>query len=391
MNNLLKTYNFSNFEIVKGNGCYLYTSGNRRLLDFSAGVAVNSLGYNHSVIKKTLQEQLKTGITHLSGSQIHSYKTKLSQLLSKESNKGDVFFSNSGAESIEAALKIARNFGSDKNRDEIIAMTSSFHGRTIGALSLGSNKQYKSNIGPVPGKVKFCQFNDSKNLIKLINKKTLAIIIEFIQGDGGINICSKEFARTIKEICKKKKILLIADEIQGGIGRTGKIFAYKHYGVSPDIITTAKGLGSGIPIGATIVKKDIAKKINIGFHGSTFGGGMLQTRVAYNVFKTINKTNFLNSVKSKGALLEQLLNKLNSKHDLIKEVRVKGLMAGIEFKNSKLALTIYRETSNDGLVTTLVKGTIIRITPPLIIKSEEIRKGIRIISNCLEKYKINHY
>jgi acetylornithine/succinyldiaminopimelate/putrescine aminotransferase len=385
MNNLLKTYNFSNFEIVKGNGCYLYTSGNRRLLDFSAGVAVNSLGYNHSVIKKTLQEQLKTGITHLSGSQIHLYKTKLSKLLSKESNKGDVFFSNSGAESIEAALKVARNFGSDKNKDEIIAMTSSFHGRTIGALSLGSNKQYKSNIGPVPGKVKFCQFNDSKNLTKLINKKTLAIIIEFIQGDGGINICSKEFAKTIKEICKKKKILLIADEIQGGIGRTGKIFAYKHYGVSPDIITTAKGLGSGIPIGATIVKKDIAKKINIGFHGSTFGGGMLQTRVAYNVFKTINKTSFLNNVKSKGILLDQLLKKLYSNYDCIKEVRIKGLMAGIEFKNSQIALKIYKETSNHGLVTTLVKGTTIRITPPLIIKSEELKKGIKIISNYLEK------
>ena len=387
MNNLLKTYNFSNFEIVKGNGCYLYTSDNKRLLDFSAGVAVNSLGYNHSVIKKTLQEQLKTGITHLSGSQIHSYKTKLSKLLSKESNKGDVFFSNSGAESIEAALKIARNFGSDKNKDEIIAMTSSFHGRTIGALSLGSNKQYKSNIGPVPGKVKFCQFNDSKNLTKLINKKTLAIIIEFIQGDGGINICSKEFAKTIKEICKKKKILLIADEIQGGIGRTGKIFAYKHYGVSPDIITTAKGLGSGIPIGATIVKKDIAKKINIGFHGSTFGGGMLQTRVAYNVFQTINKTNFLNSVKLKGILLEQLLNKLHSNHDFIKEIRIKGLMAGIEFQNSQLALKIYEETSKDGLVTTLVKGTTIRITPPLIIKADELKRGIKIISDCLNKIK----
>ena len=304
MNNLLKTYNFSNFEIVKGNGCYLYTADNKKLLDFSAGVAVNSLGYNHSIVKKTIQEQLKTGITHLSGSQIHLYKYKLSQLLSKESNKGDIFFSNSGAESIEAALKIARNFGSSKGRDEVIAMTSSFHGRTIGALSVGSNKAYKSNIGPVPGKVKFCNFNDSKNLKKLINKKTLAIIIEFIQGDGGINICSKEFAKTIKEICKKRKILLIADEIQGGIGRTGKIFAYKHYGVSPDIITSAKGLGSGIPIGATIVKKEISKNINIGFHGSTFGGGMLQTRIAHNVFKTINKTSFLNSVKSKGILLD---------------------------------------------------------------------------------------
>ena len=387
MNNLLKTYNFSNFEIVKGNGCYLYTSDNKKLLDFSAGVAVNSLGYNHSVIKKTLQEQLKTGITHLSGSQIHSYKTKLSQLLSKESNKGDVFFSNSGAESIEAALKIARNFGSDKNRDEIIAMTSSFHGRTIGALSLGSNKQYKSNIGPVPGKVKFCQFNDSKNLIKLINKKTLAIIIEFIQGDGGINICSKKFAKTIKEICKKKKILLIADEIQGGIGRTGKIFAYKHYGVSPDIITTAKGLGSGIPIGATIVKKDIAKKINIGFHGSTFGGGMLQTRVAYNVFKIINKIRFLNDVKTKGILLEKLLNNLHSNCHVIKDIRIKGLMAGIEFKNNKTALEVYKDTSKKGLVTTLVKGNIIRITPPLVIKPEELKKGIKIISNSLSIIK----
>ena len=387
MNNLLKTYNFSNFEIVKGNGCYLYTSDNKKLLDFSAGVAVNSLGYNHSVIKKTLQEQLKTGITHLSGSQIHSYKTKLSQLLSKESNKGDVFFSNSGAESIEAALKIARNFGSDKNKNEIIAMTSSFHGRTIGALSLGSNKQYKSNIGPVPGKVKFCQFNDSKNLIKLINKKTLAIIIEFIQGDGGINICSKEFAKTIKEICKKKKILLIADEIQGGIGRTGKIFAYKHYGVSPDIITTAKGLGSGIPIGATIVKKNIANKINIGFHGSTFGGGMLQTRVAYNVFKTINKIGFLNDVKLKGILLEKLLNNLHSNCHVIKDIRIKGLMAGIEFKNNKTALEVYKDTSKKGLITTLVKGNIIRITPPLIIKPAELKKGIKIISNSLSTIK----
>ena len=385
MNNLLKTYNFSNFEIVKGNGSYLYTADNKKLLDFSAGVAVNSLGYNHSVVKKTIQEQLKTGITHLSGSQIHLYKYKLSQLLSKESNKGDVFFSNSGTESIEAALKIARNFGSRKGRDEIIAMTSSFHGRTIGALSVGSNKAYKSNIGPVPGKVRFCNFNDSKNLKKLINKKTLAIIIEFIQGDGGINICSKEFAKTIREICKKRKILLIADEIQGGIGRTGKIFAYKHYGVSPDIITSAKGLGSGIPIGATIVKKEISKNINIGFHGSTFGGGMLQTRIAYNVFKTINKTSFLNSVKSKGILLDKLLNKLHSNYDYIKEIRIKGLMAGIEFKNSQIALKIYKETSNHGLVTTLVKGTTIRITPPLIIKSEELKKGIAIISNCLEQ------
>jgi acetylornithine/succinyldiaminopimelate/putrescine aminotransferase len=385
MNKLLKTYNFSNFEIVKGNGCYLYTSQKKKLLDFSAGVAVNSLGYNHPIVKKSLQDQIKTGISHLSGSQIHEFKIKLSELLSKESNKGEVFFSNSGAESIEAAIKIARNYGSHLNKDEIIAMTSSFHGRTIGALSVGSNKNYKSKIGPVPGKVKFCEFNNSSHLKKLVNKKTVAIIIEFVQGDGGINICTEEFAKTIKEICKKNKILLIADEIQGGIGRTGKIFAYKHYKANPDIITSAKGLGAGIPIGATIVKKEISKNINIGFHGSTFGGGMLQTRVAYNVFKSINKTKFLNRVKSKGILLGNLLNKIQSNHKFIKEVRVKGLMAGIEFNDSQIASKIYKDTSDNGLVTTLVKGNIIRITPPLIIKIKELKRGIKIISDCLNK------
>ena len=385
MNKLLKTYNFSNFEIVKGNGCYLYTSQKKKLLDFSAGVAVNSLGYNHPIVKKSLQDQIKTGISHLSGSQIHEFKIKLSELLSKESNKGEVFFSNSGAESIEAAIKIARNYGSHLNKDEIIAMTSSFHGRTIGALSVGSNKNYKSKIGPVPGKVKFCEFNNSSHLKKLVNKKTVAIIIEFVQGDGGINICTEEFAKTIKEICKKTKILLIADEIQGGIGRTGKIFAYKHYKANPDIITSAKGLGAGIPIGVTIIKKEISKNINIGFHGSTFGGGMLQTRVAYNVFKSINKTKFLNSVKSKGILLGSLLNKIQSNHKFIKDVRVKGLMAGIEFNDSQIASKIYKDTSDNGLVTTLVKGNIIRITPPLIIKIKELKRGIKIISDCLNK------
>ena len=384
MNNLLKTYKFTNFKVVKGRGCYLYTSDKKKLLDFSAGVAVNSLGYNHPVVRKSLQDQIKTGITHLSGSQMHEFKTKLSKLLSENSNKGDVFFSNSGAESIEAALKIARNYGSKTGRDEIIAMSSSFHGRTIGALSVGSNKKYKSNIGPVPGKVKFCKFNDISHLKKLVNKKTIAIIIEFVQGDGGINICSKNFAKAIKQICKNKKILLIGDEIQGGIGRTGKIFAYKHYGVNPDIITSAKGLGSGIPIGATIVKKYISKIISAGFHGSTFGGGMLQTRIAYNVFNTINKKNFLNTIIKKGNLLSKLLLQLKlDKKNLIKDVRSIGLIAAIEFKNNHDALNTFNKITKDGLITTLIQGNTIRITPPLIINADELKKGIKIISNNL--------
>ena len=384
MNNLLKTYNFSNFKVIKGRGCYLHTSDNKKLLDFSAGVAVNSLGYNHPVVRKSLQDQIKTGITHLSGSQMHEFKTKLSKLLSENSNKGDVFFSNSGAESIEAALKIARNYGSKKGKDEIIAMTSSFHGRTIGALSVGSNKKYKSDIGPVPGKVKFCKFNDVSHLKKLVNKKTVAIIIEFVQGDGGINICSKNFAKAIKEICINKKILLIGDEIQGGIGRTGKIFAYKHYAVNPDIITSAKGLGSGIPIGATIVKKYISKMISTGFHGSTFGGGMLQTRVSYNVLKSINKKAFLNKVKINGKFLSNLLKKMHNDHkDKIVDIRCLGLMAGIEFKTKEIATKTYTKMANNGLITTLIQGNIIRITPPLIINKKELNNGLDIISKSL--------
>ena len=384
MNNLLKTYKFSNFKVVKGEGCYLYTSDKRKLLDFSAGVAVNSLGYNHPVIKNSLKAQLKTGITHLSGSQIHEFKTKLSKLLSDNSNKGDVFFSNSGAESIEAALKIARNYGSKNGKDEIIAMTSSFHGRTIGALSVGSNKKYKSNIGPIPRKVKFCKFNNVSHLKKLVNKKTVAIIIEFVQGDGGINICSKNFAKAIKEICKNRKILLIGDEIQGGIGRTGKIFAYKHYGVNPDIITSAKGLGSGIPIGATIVKKYISKIISTGFHGSTFGGGMLQTRVSYNVFKAVNNKKFLNKVFINGKLLSNLLNIMHTNHkDKIIDTRCLGLMAAIEFRTNEIASKIYEKIAKNGLITTLIQGNIIRITPPLIISQKEIKNGLDIISKSL--------
>ena len=384
MNNLLKTYKFSNFKVVKGNGCYLYTSDKRKLLDFSAGVAVNSLGYNHPVIKNSLKAQLKTGITHLSGSQIHEFKTKLSKLLSDNSNKGDVFFSNSGAESIEAALKIARNYGSKNGKDEIIAMTSSFHGRTIGALSVGSNKKYKSNIGPIPGKVKFCKFNNVSHLKKLVNKKTVAIIIEFVQGDGGINICSKNFAKVIKEICKNRKILLIGDEIQGGIGRTGKIFAYKHYGVNPDIITSAKGLGSGIPIGATIVKKYISKIISTGFHGSTFGGGMLQTRVSYNVFKAVNNKKFLNKVFINGKLLSNLLNIMHTNHkDKIIDTRCLGLMAAIEFRTNEIASKIYEKITKNGLIATLIQGNIIRITPPLIISQKELKNGLDIISKSL--------
>lgn len=386
MNKLLKTYEFTNFQIQKGKGSYLYSNNKRKFLDFSAGVAVNSLGYNHPTIINAIKSQIKTGITHLSGSQLHEFKLKLSTKLSTNTNNGDVFFSNSGTESIETAIKVVRNIGSGQNRDEIIAMTSSFHGRTIGALSIGSNKKYKSSIGPVPGKVKFCQFNDSKSLKKLITKKTIAIIFEVIQGDGGVNVCTKEFAKTIKDVCKKNNIYLIIDEIQAGMGRSGMLFAYQYFKLKPDIVTLAKGLGSGIPIGATIVHKDISKKIGLGFHGSTFGGGMLQTRVSYEVFNVINKSGFLQKVSQKANLFRVLLENIRNKHSkLIKEIRGLGLLIGIEFHHSETAKLVFKQLMDNNVITTLVQGSTIRITPPLIISENEIKSGIKVLQKVLEK------
>jgi len=385
MHKLFNTYNFTNFSITKGNGSYLFDNKGKKYLDFSAGVAVNALGYNHIVINKSIKDQLKTGIMHLSGSQLHKYKTDLANILSKNSNKGDVFYSNSGAESIETAMKIARSVGSNNKKTQIISMTSSFHGRTLGALSLGHNKNYKLNIGPIPGDVIFCNFNDSKDLKKKINpKKTVAIIIEFVQGDGGVNICTKEFAKTIDGICKKFKILLIADEIQAGVGRTGKMFAYKNYSVSPDIITMAKGLGSGIPIGATIIKNTISRNFDIGFHGSTYGGGMLQTRIAYNVFNFINRKPFLTAVLEKSKILKLGLMKIKNEHDdKIKEVRISGLICGLEFYEKNYALKFFNTLIEKGLITTIVQGNTIRITPPLTISKKEIKEGLKIIASNL--------
>ena len=383
---LLNTYKFSDFEISKGDGSYLYTKKGQKLLDFSAGVAVNSLGYNHPVINQAMLQQVDVGITHLSGSQLHKYKIQLSEQISKNSNRGDVFFSNSGAESIETAIKIARFVGSRDNKDEIVAMSGSFHGRTLGALSLGSNKTYKTDIGPVPGKVKFVKFNDIEDLYKQCNNNTIAIILECIQGDGGINISNEEFTAEIQKICNDQNIILIADEIQGGMGRSGKLFSYQHYNLKPDIITLAKGLGGGIPIGATVVGKKLSKYIMTGFHGSTFGGGMLQTNIASKVFDTINSRSFLKDVQKKSDLFDQLLSELAYIYPkLITDIRIKGLMIGMQIRDNQMAKNIFEKLLKNGLITTLIQGNTIRITPPLVISEEEIELGVEIIKKTLSK------
>ena len=387
MTKLLKIYNFSKFKITKGRGVFLFDQNNKRYLDFSSGIAVNTFGYNHPLIIKVINEQLKTGILHLSGSQLHKYKILLSSELSKLSNKGSVYFSNSGTESIEAALKFAKIWGNkNKKKSEIISMQRSFHGRTLGSLSLGSNKFYKTGMGQIPKQVKFCKYNDSKNLKKLVSRtKTLAIIIECIQGDGGVHVCSKEFAKSIKNICKKYNILLIVDEVQTGLGRTGKFFSYKHYGFKPDIITVAKSLGAGYPIAATIINKKISSCVELGKHGSTFGGGMMQTRIAYNVVKFIKRKKFIKEVEKKGNyLLKQLFILKNYFPSIIKDIRGVGLMTAIEFNDNYNNNKITSLLLKNGLIVTSIGNNSIRITPPLIINRNEIDLGIKKIKLILK-------
>ena len=387
MTKLLKIYNFSKFKITRGQGVFLFDANNKKYLDFSSGIAVNAFGYNHPLIKKVIKDQLKTGILHLSGSQLHKYKILLSSLLSDLSNKGSVYFSNSGTESIEAALKFAKIWGNtNKKKSEIISMQRSFHGRTLGSLSLGSNKFYKTGIGQIPKHVKFCKFNDSQNLKKLVSRsKTLAIIIECIQGDGGIHSCSKEFAKSIKNICKKYNILLIVDEVQTGLGRTGKFFSYEHYGFKPDIITVAKSLGAGYPVAATIINKKISNCVELGKHGSTFGGGMMQTRIAYNIIKFINRKKFIKEVEKKGNYLhKQLLILKNLFPLIIKETRGIGLMQAIEFNSNYNNNKILNLLLQNGLIVTSISNNSLRITPPLIIKKNEIDLGIKKIKLILK-------
>ncbi|MFH1612532.1 MAG: aspartate aminotransferase family protein [bacterium] len=382
---IIPTYTRFPLCFKKGKGAYLWDIQNKKYLDFLSGIGVTNLGHSHPHILKVLQKQAKN-LIHTSNLYYIESQIKLAKLLSKYSFSGQVFFCNSGTEANEAAIKLVRRysylkFGSEKY--EIITMKNSFHGRTLGSLTATGQEKYQQYFSPLFPGFKYVEFNNFNALEKNISSKTSAIMIEPIQGEGGINVASYDYLKKIRKLCNEKNILLIFDEVQCGIGRTGKFFCYEHYKIKPDILTLAKSLGNGLPIGAMISKKEISKYLCAGTHGSTFGGNPLICEVSFNVVLEIIK--LLPNVEKMGIYLKNKLETLQKKYSFITEIRGLGLMIGIE--GNFEAKNIIKFCYENGVLIGSAGKNILRFLPPLIITKTDINKIIKILDKAFSLLK----
>ncbi len=386
-NNKFIIGNYSRYpiSIIRGEGSYVYDSNNKKYLDFISGIAVNNLGHSNEGIKKAIIEQLDK-LVHISNLFLIPSQIKLAKSLTSNLPRYKVFFCNSGTEANEAAFKLARKWGIFNNKKTIISVTGGFHGRTFGSLSATTPKKYKEGFYPLVPGFKTAKFNDINSIKSIIkeDKKILAVIIEPIQGEAGVKISDKKYLQELFKICKKNKILLIADEVQVGIGRTGKLFGFENYDIKPDIITLAKALGGGIPCGAIIANPDISDFLTPGSHGTTMGGNPLAMASGLSMLNQIKKPSFLINVNKKGKLFLDKLKKL-SNSDLIKEVRGKGLILAIEFYEEKKAKLFTNKCIKNGLLVLITEKYNVRILPPLNVKNNEIIESIKIMKLVLEQ------
>lgn len=380
---LIHTYNRYQIVLDKGDGVYLYDTNEDKYLDFTSGIAVFALGYNN----KDYNNALKNQIDKL----IHTSNYFYSPLLGDAAKKvvdatglDRIFFTNSGTEAIEGAIKLARKYAflRDGNTDhEIISMNHSFHGRSLGALAVTGNPHYQEAFQPLIGGVVFAEYNNLESVTKKITDKTCAIIMETVQGEGGIYPAEKEFIQNIRKICDEKDILLICDEIQCGMGRTGTMFAYEQYGIKPDIVTTAKALGCGVPVGAFAATEKVAKALVPGDHGTTYGGNPFVIAAVNKVFDLFNELDILNHVKETAPYLEEKLNELKDKYSFIVDRRGCGFMQGLEF--SIPVAPIIKEALEKKLILINAGTNIIRFVPPLIIEKEHIDEMFSILDSIL--------
>jgi acetylornithine/N-succinyldiaminopimelate aminotransferase len=383
----IHTYNRS-ITFVRGEGMYLIDDEGKKYLDMGAGIAVSALGYSNEEYKQGLKDQVDK-LIHISNLYFNEPAVKAANYLCEASGMDRVFFTNSGAEAIEGALKLARKYARTKNPDnggEIIAMEHSFHGRTMGALSVTGTKHYREPFEPLIGGVSFAEYNNLDSVKALITPDTCAIIMESLQGEGGIHPASEEFMKGVRALCDEKGILLILDEIQCGMGRTGKMFAFQHYGILPDIITSAKALGCGVPVGAFAAKEEIAQALVPGDHGTTYGGNPLATAAVCKVFEIYKKDHIVEHVNELAPYLIDKLNALASKHSCIKDVRGIGFMQGIELDVP--AGEIVGAALSKGLILISAGTNIIRIVPPLVAGKEHIDEMCRILDEIFTEKDI---
>jgi len=366
----IHTYNRS-VIFEKGEGMYLFDNEGNKYLDMGAGIAVSALGYSNDEYKQALKDQIDK-LIHVSNLYFTEPSIKAAEYLSKASGMDKVFFTNSGTEAIEGAIKLARKYAYNKNsKGEIIAMNHSFHGRSMGALSVTGTKHYREPFEPLIGGVSFANYNDLESVKKLATKDTCAVILETLQGEGGIYPATDEFIHGLRKFCDENDILLIFDEIQCGMGRTGKMFTYQHYGVKPDIMTSAKALGCGVPVGAFAAVKEVADAMCPGDHGTTYGGNPLATAAVCKVFEIFEKDGILNHVNEIAPYLKDKLNVLKDKFpDKIKDVRGKGLMMGMELYGP--AGDVVSKLLKKGVILISAGTNIIRFVPPLVVEKEHI-------------------
>lgn len=376
---IMHTYNRFPITLAAGKGMYVYDEHGKEYLDFVAGIAVNSLGHNHPKLVKAVTEQASR-IMHISNLYWTEPQVSLAQKLVENGSLDKVFFCNSGAESIEAALKIARRYGSKTGRQEIITMNHSFHGRTFAAVTATGQAHYQENFGDMFPHIKYADFNDINSLKAVITDNTCAILLEPLQGEGGIHPADKEYLKEVRAICDERDILLMFDEVQCGVGRLGTLFAYQSFGVVPDVMSTAKGIAGGIPCGIMMAKSKVAEVFGAGDHASTFGGNPLAT-AAGNVVVDELLGGLLDNVKENGAYLTSKLNELAKKYSFIKDVRGIGFMQGIEL--DRPVAPIVADAIENGLLLVNAGQYIIRFVPSLIATKEDIDKAMSILDRAL--------
>jgi len=387
MSALAKNYNRRKIAFKRGNGSFLYATNGKKYLDFVQGIAVNSLGHANPHLIKTINKQAKK-VWHVSNAFIIPEGEKLAKRLTQKTFADYVIFQNSGTEATEAAIKVARRYfyskgKPDKNR--ILCVKNSFHGRTIAAIFASGSKKMTEGFGPKVGGFDHFIFGDHKSLIKAINNKTAAIMIEPIMGEGGIKVVPNWFLKELRKICNKKKILLILDEVQCGIGRSGNFFAFESSGVKPDIVPIAKGIGGGFPIGAVLMSKKVASAMIPGTHGSTFGGNPLAMSVGNAVLDKIFKKDFLKNVQKISKYFHNELNKIKNDYpQLIKEVRGTGLLIGLQLFNDQKRFI--QKLENNKLLTIKAAENVVRILPPLNVKKSEIGIAIKIIRKVCKEF-----
>jgi acetylornithine/N-succinyldiaminopimelate aminotransferase len=384
---LLGTYNRYPIVLTRGKGVFLYDLEDRRYLDFVSGLGVNALGHAHPRIVKTIREQAGK-LIHVSNLYYHEYQGALAEKLCTLSGLSRAFFSNSGTEAIEGSIKLARLAGhraGGEAKCRLVALEGSYHGRTFGALSLTGQVKHRKGFEPLLEEVTFVAQNDVEGLRAAVNDNTCAIVLEPIFGEGGIYECSVEFLRECRAVADRHRAALIFDEIQCGLGRTGTMFAFQSFGVTPDIVAIAKPIAAGLPLGAFLAKEEFANAISPGQHGTTFGGGPLACRVALEFLAIVEDEKLLDNVNKVGAYLQQELKVLVEKSAAAKEVRGRGFIQGINLEIP--ARPIVDAALAEGVLFNSTQDTVVRFLPPFLLEEKHVDKGIRVLKKLLRKKK----